>query len=198
MWWKYLIVFGGCLLVDVFPIPLPPAFTVMVFLQIKFDLPIWPVINIGIVGSIVGRIILTLYIPRLSQKFFKPEKNEDVRFLGNKLKEKGWKSHLFIFIYSLLPLPTTPLFIGAGMAGLSPWYVIPGFILGKFPSDTVAVLTGKYATENTEKLIHGIISWKSILGLVVGLLLITLLVFVDWRTLLEDKKLRLRFNVFKK
>jgi len=30
MWWQYLLVFVGALLVDVSPFPLPPAFTAMV------------------------------------------------------------------------------------------------------------------------------------------------------------------------
>ena len=71
-------------------------------LQIKFDLNIWAVIIIGVIGSLIGRYILTLYIPKLSIKMFKPSKNEDVQYLGSRLKEKGWKGHAFIFIYSLL------------------------------------------------------------------------------------------------
>ena len=68
MWWQYALVFLGTLLVDIVPFPLPPAFTVMVFLQILYDLNIWAVIAIGVVGSIVGRYVLTLYIPKLSGK----------------------------------------------------------------------------------------------------------------------------------
>src|SRR5437868_735029 len=110
MWWKYLLVFIGALIIDVSPIPLPPAFTIMIFLQIKFHLEIWLVIVIGVVGSILGRYILTLYIPKVSDGIFKQAKNEDVQFLGSKLREKGVKSQLFIILYSLMPLPTTPLF----------------------------------------------------------------------------------------
>ena len=78
MWWQYLLVFTGALLFDVVPFPFPPAFTIMVFLQIMFDLNIWWVIVIGVAGSILGRYILTLYITLLSGKFFKRSKNEDV------------------------------------------------------------------------------------------------------------------------
>ena len=40
MWWQYLLIFGGSLLFDVVPFPFPPAFTIMVFLQIMFKLNI--------------------------------------------------------------------------------------------------------------------------------------------------------------
>lgn len=197
MWFKYLFVFLGAMLVDIAPIPLPPAFTVMIFLQIKFQLPIAPVIAIGVAGSILGRYILTLYIPKLSGKIFKQAKNEDIQFLGRKLKQKGWKSQLSILAYSLMPLPTTPLFLAAGMAKMKPLYIIPAFTIGKVISDTLAVLMGKYAAENTDKLIHGMVSWKSVTGLGLGLLLIFALLFIDWRELIQKKKLSFKFNIWK-
>ena len=82
----------GRIYFDVVPFPFPPAFT-MVFMQIMFDLNIWLVITIGVAGSILGRYILTLYIPLIAGKIFKPSKNEDVQFLGKILKNKGWKAN---------------------------------------------------------------------------------------------------------
>lgn len=195
--WQYLLVFIGALLVDVVPLPLPPAFTIMIFLQIRFDLNIWAVIVIGVIGSVIGRYILTLYIPKLSAKIFNVAKNKDVQFLGKKLKEKGWKSKAIILVYSLMPLPTTPLFIAGGMAKLKPVYIIPPFIIGKFISDMVAVLIGKYAAENTGNLVRGMVSWKTITGFGLGLILIFILVYIDWRSLLIEKKFRLKFNIMK-
>lgn len=197
MWLKYLLVFIGAMIVDISPLPLPPAFTLMIFLQITFHLPIWPVIIVGVAGSILGRYILTLYIPGLSGRIFKQSKNEDIQFLGDKMKTKGWKSQLFILIYTLMPLPSTPLFIAGGMAKMKPFFIIPAFVVGKFSSDSVAVFIGKYAAENTGELLNGLLSWKSILGLTAGLLLIFALLFINWRTLLVDKKFRLKFDIWK-
>jgi len=81
MWWQYILVFLGTMLVDIVPLPLPPAFTVMIFFQIYYKLNIWPVIVIGVAGSIAGRTILSLYVSRLSDHIFSVAKNEDVRFL---------------------------------------------------------------------------------------------------------------------
>ena len=197
MWWQYVLVFLGAVLMDITPLPLPPAFTIMILLQIMFDLPIWPVIIIGVIGSIVGRYILTLYIPMVSSRIFIKSKNEDLEFLGNKLKTKGWKSQLFILFYTLMPLPSTPLFVAGGVAKMKPVYIIPPFFVGKFTSDSIAVFTGKFATENTQSLLNGMLSWKSAAGLLVGLAFLFLLVFIDWRSLIQQKKLRLKFNVWK-
>ena len=197
MWWQYLLVFIGALLFDVVPFPFLPAFTIMVFLQIMFNLNIWVVIIIGVAGSILGRYIVTLYIPFMAGKIFKPAKNEDVQFLGEKMKEKGWKSQFVIITYSLLPLPTTPLFVAAGMARLKALYIIPAFFIGKFTSDAVAVHLGKYVSNNTKTLVGTALSWKSIASLVVGLLLVCALLFIDWRTLIQEKKFKLNFKIWK-
>jgi len=197
MGWQYLLVFVGAFLVDVVPFPLPPAFTIMVLLQLTFDLNIWVAIAAGVAGSVAGRYALSLYIPKLSGKLFKRAKNEDVQYLGRKLKSKGWKGHLLILVYSLMPLQTTPLFIAGGMARLKPYHIIPAFVVGKLVSDTAAVLLGRYAATNVEELVAGMVSWKSITALLLGLGLIFALLFFDWRTLFQRKTLRLRFAIWK-
>jgi membrane protein YqaA with SNARE-associated domain len=197
MWWNYVFVFIGAFLFDVVPFPFLPAFTIMIFLQITFGLNIWACLFIGVSGSILGRYVLTLYIPAISDKYFRPSKNEDIQFLGNKMKEKGWKSQLVIVIYSMLPLPTTPLFVAAGMARVQSLYIIPAFFIGKFTSDTVALSMGKYASENLDKIKADIYSWQSVAGLTGSLVLLFALLFIDWRTLIQKKKLILKFKILK-
>ena len=119
MWWQYLLVFVGALLFDIVPFPFLPAFTIMILLLITFHLNVWLVIIAGVVGSVLGRYILILYIPLISNKYFKKSKNDDVQFLGTKMKENKWKGQIIVLAYSLLPLPTTPLFLAAGMSKLS-------------------------------------------------------------------------------
>jgi membrane protein YqaA with SNARE-associated domain len=197
MWWQYLLVFLGAFVFDVVPIPFPPAFTIMVFLQIMFKLNIWASIIIGVAGSILGRFVLTLYVPKLSGRFFTVAKNEDIQFLGKKMKEKRWKGQLVIVAYSLLPLPTTPLFLAAGMAKIKPLYIIPAFFIGKFTSDAIAVHMGKYVSENGQTIMQNLTSWKSITSLVAGLLLLAALLFIDWRSLIQKKTFRLKFKILK-
>jgi membrane protein YqaA with SNARE-associated domain len=197
MWWNYLLVFIGAFLFDVVPFPSPPAFTIMVFLQIVFGLNIWMVIAIGVFGSIFGRYVLTLYIPIMAGKIFNPSKNEDVQFLGKIMKTNKWKSQLVIIAYSLLPLPTTPLFIAAGIAKIKPINIIPAFFIGKFISDSILVHLGKYGTENAESILRGAISWESISSLAIGSIFISALLFIDWRTLIQKKKFELNFRIWK-
>lgn len=197
MWWQYLLVFAGAFVFDVVPIPFPPAFSIMVPLQIMFKLNTWLVTIVGVAGSILGRYVLTLYIPLLSDKIFKPEKNKEVQFLGKKLTEKGWKSQAIILGYSLLPLPTTPLFLAGGMARIKPIQIIPAFFIGKFISDAMAVHLGKFASENVGDTMEQFLSWKSITGLALSLLFICAILFIDWFSVLEKKKFKLNFKILK-
>ena len=197
MWWPYLLVFFGAFLFDVVALPFPPAFTIMVFLQIMFGLNIWWVIVIGVAGSILGRYVLTLYVPLLAGRFLKRSKNEDVQFLGEKMKEKGWRGQAVIVAYSLLPLPTTPLFVAGGMAKVSALYILPAFFVGKFTSDSITVHLGKYASEHAGSVLEGALSWKSVASLAVGLLLLCALVFVDWRLLIQKNTFQLKFKIWK-
>lgn len=59
-----------------------------------------------------------------------------------------------ILVYTLLPLPTTPIFLASGMARVDASYVIPAFFVGKFTSDAITVHLGKYASENIASILQ--------------------------------------------
>ena len=191
------MVFVGALLFDIVPFPFPPAFTIMILLQISFHLNVWLVIIAGVVGSVLGRYILILYTPSITNKYIKRSKNEDVQFLGTKMKENKWKGQIIVLAYSLLPLPTTPLFLAAGMSKLNAKYIIPAFLIGKFTSDTLALHAGKYASENAHNIMQNALSWKSIVSALFFLFLIFCLFFIDWRSLIQKKKLVWKFKILK-
>ena len=195
MFWQYALVFIGALLFDIVPFPFAPAFTIMVFLQILFQLNIWWVVIIGVTGSVLGRYILLLYAPLLSKKYLNASKNEDIQFLGEKMNENKWKGQIIVLAYSLLPLPTTPLFLGAGISKIKARYIIPWFLIGKLTSDSIALMLGKFATENTQSIINYSFSWKSALSFIIGLGLLFGLFFIDWRTLIQKKKLVFNFKI---
>jgi membrane protein YqaA with SNARE-associated domain len=195
MWWQYLLVFFGAVLFDIVPFPFAPAFTIMMFFQILFDLNVWAVIVIGVLGSVLGRYILLLYAPLMANKYLKASKNEDIKFLGDKMNENKWKGVLVVLAYSLLPLPTTPLFLGAGISKIKPIYIIAPFLTGKFTSDSIALNLGKYAAENQQSIIDNIFSWQSIASFILGFAMLFCLFFINWRTLIHTKTLAFDFKI---
>lgn len=194
----YLYVWLASFLVDLVPFFWPPAWPVMVFFQIHFHLNVWLVVTIGVIGCTLGRYILSVYIPALSRLVISPEKNEDVAFVGQKLAESGWKVQLFVFLYTLMPLPSTPLFTAAGMAKIKPRHVLPAFFVGKFLSDMGMVLIGRSTADNIQNLLYGDYFRKSIMGALGGLIIVFLFLCIDWHELLRRHKLRFNFNILKR
>src|SRR5215217_7960696 len=128
----YLWVFLASLLVDLVPIIGPPAWTVMVVLLVKFDLNPWLVLAAGVPASVIGRYTLSVYTPWLSKKVLKRRKTDELEFVGRQLRQKLWQSWVFVLVYSVSPLPTTPLFSPAGLARINPLQILPPFFVGKF------------------------------------------------------------------
>jgi membrane protein YqaA with SNARE-associated domain len=168
----------------------------MTLLQIKYALNVWLVLVVGVLGSALGRYTLSLYIPWLSIKMIKPQKNRDLQFIGQKLAGKGWQIQFFVLLYTLLPLPSTPLFTAAGVARIRAINIIPAFLVGKFTSDMVMVFTGEYLAKNAQQVSSGFITWKSITGTAIGVLIISIFLFIDWRILIQEKKFRLNFRIW--
>ena len=86
----YLAAFAAALLVDTIPVFAPPAWTILAFMIIKWKLNPWGIIATGALGSVIGRYILTLYMPHVSAKIFRRSENANISFLGKKLGGRFW------------------------------------------------------------------------------------------------------------
>jgi hypothetical protein len=155
------------------------------------------VLVFGVIGSAAGRYTLSLYIPHLSDKFLNVNKKEDIHFLGNALSARSWKVQLFILLYTMVPLPSVPLFTAAGIARARTLYFMPAFAVGKFISDMIMVLSGHYAAKNALAIAKGAFSWQSICGMLIGFAALFAFLAIDWKTMLLQKKLRLNFRIWK-
>ncbi len=191
--WAFLIGFGF----DLVPIIGPPVWTGLVLLVVKFDANPWLVLACGVPGSVLGRYCLSLYTPWLSKKIIKRRKNDEMEFVGRRMKRKLWQSWTFVLIYSLSPLPTTPLFSAAGLARIPALQVIPPFFVGKFISDAVMLFTGREAFASVAEIFHGTFSAKGIITAVLSVVVILAFLFLDWRALLEHRRARFNPHVWK-
>src|SRR6185369_8986085 len=146
--WMYLAVFAASLAVDLLSFVGPPAWMAMVFFLTKYDLNPWLVLAAGVSGSVLGRYLLSLYIPKVSDHFVKKRKSDELKFVGTKLRQTLWRSWIFVFVYSCLPLSTTALFTAAGIGRVSPLVVLPPFTAGKLLSDALMVFGGQHVAAN--------------------------------------------------
>jgi membrane protein YqaA with SNARE-associated domain len=193
----YLAAFAAALLVDTVPVFAPPAWTILAFIIVKWRPNPWGIIAAGAIGSVIGRYILTIYMPRVSARIFRRWEHANLSFLGKKLGGRFWHANTFVMLYAISPLSTTALFTAAGMAHVSPWNILPGFAIGKFLGDAWVLFTAKVTADEAVDLLHGKVSWQTGLTAAAGLLLISGVLFIDWRELFGRKKLRLNFAIWK-
>jgi membrane protein YqaA with SNARE-associated domain len=194
--WPYLAAFFCALLVDCIPVFAPPAWPILIFFVVKFELNPWLVILLGVIGTTIGRFVLSTYIPWVANKVLDPKEDENLKFLGEKLSQTRWKTLVFVLLYSLTPLSTTALFTAAGIANVKKLNILPPFFIGKLISYSVLIWLGDYAANNGHGLLSGTFSVKGIISAVLGLLIIAAFLFIDWKTLLQKKKLKLNFKIW--
>jgi hypothetical protein len=196
--WPYLLVFFAALAVDTIPIFAPPAWILLIILLVKFKLNPWVTVGIGVTGSTIGRYILTRYIPKISSRLVNRQEDANLRYIGHRIGKAKWSSSVFVFFYTLTPLSTTALFTAVAMARVKrPFHILVPFFFGRLITDGVLVFSGKYASANLGDLIHGQTNWKTLATLAAGLIVISIFLFIDWRQLLEHRKVRFRLKILK-
>ena len=196
--WPYLLVLFASIAVDCVPVFAPPAWTLMLLVMLKYDLNPYATAFVGTCGTVTGRLIFSsLIIPWLGSKTLSRDKEDDLRYLGKHINKKGVTAFVFIFLYSLLPLSTTALFTAAGLANVRKLFILPPFFLGNLIGDGLLLISGKATISSVGDLFKGSWSLKDISMMVFGLFVVLVLLFVDWRTLLQKKNVNWKWTFWK-
>ncbi len=194
----YALVFISSVLVDCIPVFAPPAWMLMMLIMFKFDLSPGLVVFIGTAGTVTGRLIFVSYIvPWIGRRTIGHKKEADLKFVGKKISDNGVSTFLFVFIYSVLPLSTTALFTAVSLAKVKRILIIPPFFLGNLIGDGLIIISGKYAIANFSDLYKGSFELKNILLMSFGLVVMILFLFIDWRGLLENKRVKFKWKFWK-
>ena len=194
----FLAAFLIGVVVDSIPVFAPPAWSILAILVVKYKADPWGVLVFGVLGSTLGRFILSLYITKVSRKLLSGTENKNLAYVGKKFEQGFWKTNLFVLAYTLTPLSTTSLFTAAGMGRVKVLSILPAFALGKFISDAAMLFAAKNAAKDVSDLLHGAASLKTVVAAVVSFMLMGGVLFVDWRTLIEKRKFKLSFRIWKK
>lgn len=197
MW--YLAVFAAAVVVDLIPVMAPPAWPILVFFLVRYELNSWLVILLGAVGATLGRYWMTLYLPHVGKKILNESTVKNLDYLKNRLSRSPKSVTTFVFLYTLSPLSTAALFTAVGLAGLRSWFIFTGFFVGKLIGFSIFVQAGGHMAESLESAIENGFTWPRLIVsvLAVGLLLFTSL-FLNWQKLLEHGKFEFNFPCSKK
>jgi membrane protein YqaA with SNARE-associated domain len=193
----YLTLLLLVILVNVLPAFAPPTWSLLVFFLVRYNLSITTIVAIGVLGATLGRFLLSCYINWFSQQVFNKKQEANLRYLGKRIGKTPKSNIIFTFIYALTPLSSTALFVAAGIARVRIQYVLLGFFFGRVISYTLLALSTEALVVNVNELFKGVITWQSVLSSLLGLAILLLFIFIDWKELLEKKKIKLNFNIWR-
>lgn len=158
---------------------MPSSWMIMAFFYIQFDLPLVPLCVCGALVSGLGRLCLARGSDWFTDHFFR-QKKEDLRSLGAYLERKRGLVAGFVFLYSLLPLPTNNLFLAAGMTRVNLSYVLGGFYAARIPADLFWVWTTNATFQNLEDVFGKTGNIWAIVLQAGALLSVALMYFLPW------------------
>jgi membrane protein YqaA with SNARE-associated domain len=166
---------------NIIPLFMPPTWLLLSFFRIHYDLPVWLLAPGGAVCSTAGRCLLALGSRHLGARFLPEKECKNVTDLGEFIRHKKL-SFFGVLFYAFGPIPSSHLFIAAGLAKLNLKVVAAAFFLGRLVSYTVLVAgagaVGDQLIPLFKKQFGG---WVPYATAAFAVIFIVVLVKVDWR-----------------
>ena len=193
----YLVLLGLIVLVNLLPAFAPPTWAVLVFFITKYELSLPLVILCGVTAATLGRWILSSYTGWIADRVFNKEQTENLNYLSTRLGKTHLANFLFTALYCLTPLSSAALFMAAGMMHMHRGVLLAGFFVGRLISYTILVMAAdSLATTIRDVTDNGEYNLWGILFSLVAFVVMVLFICIDWRQLLEHRRLRFKWKIF--
>jgi membrane protein YqaA with SNARE-associated domain len=166
---------------NIIPLFMPPTWLLLSFFRIHYGLPVWLLAPGGAVCSTAGRCLLALGSRRLGGRFLPEKERKNVTDLGVFIRRKRL-SFLGILFYAFGPIPSSHLFIAAGLAKLNLKVVAAAFFLGRLVSYTVLVAGAGAVGDQLIPLFKEQFSgWIAYATAAFAVIFVIVLVKINWR-----------------
>jgi membrane protein YqaA with SNARE-associated domain len=123
---------------NIIPLFMPPTWLLLSFFRVHYGLPVWLLAPGGALCSTAGRCILALGSRHLGARVLPEKERKNITDLGEFIRHKKL-SFVGVLFYAFGPIPSSHLFIAAGLARLNLKVVAAAFFLGRLVSYTVLV-----------------------------------------------------------
>jgi hypothetical protein len=189
IWLVFLVV----LALNLLPAFAPPTWVALSFFSYKFpDNDIAMLALVGATAATLGRVILAKSARSLVRgKLLSPETRQNIDAIKDKLEGKRTLTAGVCLFYAFSPLPSNYLFIAYGLTTLELRLLALPFFLGRLIGYNFWAHLGSAAAHKLAiEAPHNYMSVYFILVQVACLALLYLFTRIDWRRLLEERKLR--------
>lgn len=184
--------FGLVAAMTVTPVPLPPSWLVIAYLSVELDAHPAGMVVAGALGAGAGRAGLAAWTRALGPRLMGRGTRENVDYLAAHLH--GRRTSLGVAaVLAVSPPPAGALYTAAGVLRINLALVAGACVAGRLVTYGLGVaLAGTAADQIADRVRGAARPWVIALGLVAVAVALWLLGRIDWRALIERRRLRLR------
>lgn len=189
----YLLAAAIIAAMTVTPLPLPPSWLVLSYLSLELTAHPVGIVVAGALGAAAGRLVLTWTSRELGPRFMRGATRENVDYLARRLHGSRNGTLGAAGLLALSPPPAGALYIAAGLVRINLAVVALACFAGRLVTYGIGVAVVSMAADQiADRLRTAAAPWSVALGL--ALLAGALWVFgrIDWRVLIEGRRLTLR------
>jgi len=185
----FLIAFGFNLL----PVFTPPTWAVLAFFHIRWKLDLWILAAGGAAAAACGRLVLAKTASSIV-RFFPKKYVENVEYLRAFLEKKTAAVTGFAFFYAaVLPISSSQFFVAVGLAKLNLAYIVPACFVGRFVSYAILGYSAGLVASRLDEVFSKYYGNAIVFVFeALSILLLWILVKIDWRALIETRRVRFR------
>ncbi len=174
------------------PIPLPPSWLVLAYLSLAWDADPVGLVLAGALGAAIGRTALAATARAMGPRVMRPSFQANVDYLATRLHRPRATAGVAILL-AASPPPTGALYTAAGILRVNLALVAAASFAGRAVSYGIAVaLAGSTADQVPDRLRDAAAPLPIAVGSALVVAMLWLLVRIDWRALLEGRRLRVR------
>jgi len=176
------------------PLPLPPSWLVLSYLSLELDAHPVGIVVAGALGATAGRVVLTWFSREFGPRFMRGATRENVDYLARRLHSRNGTLGAAALL-ALSPPPAGALYIAAGLVRINLAVVAIACFAGRLVTYGIGVaVVGVAAGQLEDRLRAAAAPWSIALGLTLLGGALWAFARIDWRLLIEGRRLTLRLR----
>lgn len=172
--------------INVFPVLMPPTWTILAFYYINFHPPLLPTIIVGATAATLGRITLYYISKNNFRGFFSKKSLGNYDALGTFFKKKQKLSIPLFLTYAFFPISSNYVYIAAGLARIDIKILAASFFVGRLISYSFWVTASHIVTNRVEDIFSSHVSNVTVIIFeILGLIIVYYIGKVNWKKILK-------------
>lgn len=185
----YLLLALIIFFMNVFPAFMPPTWTVLAYVYIRFHLFFIPTIVIGAICATLGRIVLYYWAKNYLHVFFSSVSKKNLLIAGEYFNKRKRVTVPLLIAYAFIPIPSNQIYIAAGLAGLDIKLMAASFFVGRLISYSFWVGATNIGQESLNGIfLHQFSKTDAILLDIGGFVLLYILSSIPWQDFFRTHK----------